>query len=176
MNVRQSFTSSLLSDVSDAVNIKMSLISYTYSSNAYFKESIMKTANLKRLTIAGITASSLICLPAIAKDNHGNGHGHGNGKSNSAQISKDYNHNNYQNNGNAHPNINAYRNASSNASFKRDLDKYGYRVVGKIDKRDYDRSVILDRYDDRYVRIRTPENKIVTVINDTLQIIDILNR
>ena len=172
MNVRQSFTSSLLSDVSDAVNITMSLISYTYSSNAYFKENIMKTANLKRLTIAGITASSLICLPAIAKDNHGNGHG----KGNSAHISKDDNYNGYQNNGNARPNINAYRNASSNASFKRDLDKYGYRVVGKIDRRDYDRSVILDRYDDRYVRIRTPENKIVTVINDTLQIIDILNR
>ena len=174
MNVRQSFTSSLLSYTSDAVNITMSLISYTYSSNAYFKENIMKTANLKRLTIAGITASSLICLPAIAKDDHGNGHGHG--KGNSAHISKDDNYNGYQNNGNARPNINAYRNASPNASFKRDLDKYGYRVVGKIDKRDYDRSVILDRYDDRYVRIRTPENKIVTVINDTLQIIDILSR
>jgi len=131
----------------------------------------MNTANLKLLTIAGITASSLICLPAMAKNNHGNGHGHGNGKGNSAHISKDYNHS-----GNAHPNINAYRNASPNASFKRNLDKYGYRVVGKIDRRDYDRSVILDRYDDRYVRIRTPENKIVTVINDTLQIIDILTR
>lgn len=131
----------------------------------------MNTANLKLLTIAGITASSLICLPAMAKDNHGNGHGHGNGKGNSAHISKDYKHS-----GNARPNINAYRNASPNASFKRDLDKYGYRVVGKIDRRDYDRSVILDRYDDRYVRIRTPENKIVTVINDTLQIIDILTR
>ena len=69
-----------------------------------------------------------------------------------------------------------YRNASPNASFKRDLDQYGYRVVGKIDRNIYDRSVILDRYDDRYVRIRTPENKIVTVINDTLQIIDILTR
>ena len=130
----------------------------------------MNTANLKLLTIAGITASSLICLPAMAKDNHGNG------KGNSAHISKDYNHNNYQNNGNAHPNINAYRNASPNASFKRDLDKYGYKVVGKIDRRDYDRSVILDRYDDRYVRIRTPDNNIVTVINNTLEIIDVLSR
>ncbi|WP_201595135.1 hypothetical protein [Psychrobacter vallis] len=129
----------------------------------------MNTANLKLLTIAGITATSLICLPAMAKDNHGNGHG--NAKGNSAHISKDYKHS-----GNAQPNINAYRNASPNASFKRDLDKYGYRVVGKIDRRDYDRSVVLDRYDDRYVRIRTPENNIVTVINDTLQIIDILNR
>ncbi len=136
----------------------------------------MNTANLKLLTIAGITASSLICLPAMAKDNHGNGHGHGNGKGNSAHISKDYNHNSYQNNGNAHPNINAYRNASPNASFKRDLDKYGYRVVGKIDRRDYERSVILDRYDDRYERIRTPDNKIVTVINNTLEIIDVLSR
>ncbi|ERL54907.1 hypothetical protein [Psychrobacter aquaticus] len=132
----------------------------------------MNTANLKLLTIAGITATSLICLPAMAKDNHGNnGNGHGNAKGNSAHISKDYKHS-----GNAQPNINAYRNASPNASFKRDLDKYGYRVVGKIDRRDYDRSVVLDRYDDRYVRIRTPENNIVTVINETLQIIDILNR
>lgn len=131
----------------------------------------MNTANLKLLTIAGITASSLICLPAMAKNNHGNGHGHENGKGYSAHISQNYKHS-----GNAHPNINAYRNASPNASFKRDLDKYGYRVIGKIDRRDYDRSVILDRYDDRYVRIRTPENKIVTVINDTLQIIDILTR
>ncbi|MBI0425471.1 hypothetical protein [Psychrobacter sp. NG27] len=129
----------------------------------------MNTANLKLLTIAGITATSLVCLPAMAKDNHGNGHG--NAKGNSAHISKDYKHS-----GNAHPNINAYRNASPNASFKRDLDKYGYRVVGKIDRRDYDRSVVLDRYDDRYVRIRTPENNIVTVINDTLQIIDVLTR
>ena len=131
----------------------------------------MNTANLKLLTIAGITAASLVCLPAMAKDNHGNGNGHGNAKGNSAHISKDYKHS-----GNAHPNINAYRNASPNASFKRDLDKYGYRVVGKIDRRDYDRSVVLDRYDDRYVRIRTPENNIVTVINDTLQIIDVLTR
>ena len=96
----------------------------------------MNTSNLKLLTIAGITATSLICLPATAKDGNGNG----------------------------------------NASFKRDLDQYGYRVVGKIDRNIYDRSVILDRYDDRYVRIRTPENKIVRVINDTLQIIDILTR
>ena len=133
----------------------------------------MNTANFKLLTIAGITATSLICLPAMAKDNHGNGNGngHGNAKGNSAHISKDYKHS-----GNAHPNINAYRNASSNASFKRDLDKYGYRVVGNIDRRDYDRSVVLDRYDDRYVRLRTPENNIVTVINDTLQIIDVLTR
>lgn len=131
----------------------------------------MNTAHLKLLTIAGITATSLVCLPAMAKDNHGNGNGHGNAKGNSAHISKDYKHS-----GNAHPNINAYRNASPNASFKRDLDKYGYRVVGKIDRRDYDRSVVLDRYDDRYVRIRTPENNIVTVINDTLQIIDVLTR
>ena len=133
----------------------------------------MNTASIKLLTIAGITASSLICLPAIAKDNQGNGHGNGHAKAKhkSAYINKDYNHN-----GNAKPNINAYRNASPNASFKRDLDQYGYRVVGKIDRRDYDRSVVLDRYDDRYVRIRTPENQIVTVINDTLQIIDILNR
>ena len=131
----------------------------------------MNTANLKLLTIAGITAASLVCLPAMAKDNHGNGNGHGNAKGNSAHISKDYKHS-----GNAHPNINAYRNASPNASFKRDLDKYGYRVVGKIDRRDYDRSVVLDRYDDRYVRIRTPENNIVTVISDTLQIINILTR
>lgn len=49
----------------------------------------MKTANLKRLTIAGITASSLICLPAMAKDNHGNGHGHGNGKG-CKQLNKIY--------------------------------------------------------------------------------------
>ena len=137
----------------------------------------MNIAHLKLLTIAGITAASLVCLPAMAKDNHGNGNGngngngHGNAKGNSAHISKDYKHS-----GNAHPNINAYRNASPNASFKRDLDKYGYRVVGKIDRRDYNRSVILDRYDDRYVRIRTPENNIVTVISDTLQIINILNR
>ena len=131
----------------------------------------MNTSNLKLLTIAGITATSLVCLPAMAKDNHGNGNGHGNAKGKSAHISKDYKHS-----GNAHPNINAYRNASPNASFKRDLDQYGYRVVGKINRRDYDRSVVLDRYDDRYVRIRTPENKIVTVINDTLQIIDILTR
>ncbi|MGM8890566.1 hypothetical protein ACS8FA_06925 [Psychrobacter sp. 1Y1] len=129
----------------------------------------MNTANLKLLTIAGITATSLIGLPAMAKDGHGNGHG--NSKGNSAHVSKNYKHN-----GNAHPSINAYRNASPNASFKRDLDRYGYRVVGKIDRRDYDRSVVLDRYDDRYVRIRTPENNIVTVINDTLQIIDILSR
>ncbi|GAF52851.1 hypothetical protein [Psychrobacter sp. JCM 18900] len=133
----------------------------------------MNTANLKLLTIAGITATSLIGLPAMAKDVHGNGHGngHGNSKGNSAHVSKNYKHS-----GNAHPSINAYRNASPNASFKRDLDRYGYRVVGKIDRRDYDRSVVLDRYDDRYVRIRTPENNIVTVINDTLQIIDILSR
>ncbi|WP_420230362.1 hypothetical protein ACOBWA_04890 [Psychrobacter sp. ER1] len=133
----------------------------------------MNTANLKLLTIAGITATSLIGLPAMAKDGHGNGHGdgHGNSKGNSAHVSKNYKHS-----GNAHPNINAYRNASPNASFKRDLDRYGYRVVGKIDRRDYDRSVVLDRYDDRYVRIRTPKNNIVTVMNDTLQIIDILSR
>ena len=135
----------------------------------------MNTANLKLLAIAGITATSLVCLPAMAKDNHGNGNGngngHGNAKGNSTHISKDYKHS-----GDAHPNINAYRNASPNASFKRNLDKYGYRVVGKIDRRDYDRSVVLDRYDDRYVRIRTPENNIVTVINDTLQIIDVLTR
>lgn len=131
----------------------------------------MNTANLKLLTIAGITATSLICLPAMAKDNHGNGNGHGNAKGKAAYISKDHKHSS-----NAQPNINAYRNASSNASFKRDLDKYGYRVVGNIDRNNYDRSVVLDRYDDRYVRIRTPENNIVTVINDTLQIIDILSR
>ncbi|MDX2372798.1 hypothetical protein NJD71_01510 [Psychrobacter sp. PP-21] len=131
----------------------------------------MNIANLKLLTIAGITATSLVCLPAMAKDNNGNGHGNGNAKGKSVYSSKDY-----KQNGNAQPNINAYRNASPNASFKRDLDKYGYRVVGKIDRRDYDRSVILDRYDDRYVRIRTPDNNIVTVINDTLQIIDILSR
>jgi len=152
----------------------------------------MNTANFKLLTIAGITATSLICLPAMAKDNHGNGNGngHGNAKGNSAHISKDYKHSgnanakgnsahiskDYKHSGNAQPNINAYRNASSNASFKRDLDKYGYRVVGNIDRRDYDRSVVLDRYDDRYVRLRTPENNIVTVINDTLQIIDVLTR
>ena len=129
----------------------------------------MNTANLKLLTIAGITASSLICLPAMAKDNHGNGYGKD--KSKGAYISQDYKHS-----GNAHPNINAYRNASPNASFKRDLDKYGYRVVGKIDRRDYDRSIILDRYDDRYERIRTPDDKIVTVINNTLEIIDVLSR
>ncbi|WP_201579113.1 hypothetical protein [Psychrobacter sp. Pi2-52] len=129
----------------------------------------MNTANLKLLTIAGITATSLIGLPAMAKDGHGNGHG--NSKGNSAHVSKNYKHS-----GNAYPSINAYRNASPNASFKRDLDRYGYRVVGKIDRRDYDRSIVLDRYDDRYVRIRTPENNIVTVINDTLQIIDILSR
>ncbi len=127
----------------------------------------MNTANLRLLTIASITATSLICLPAMAKN--GNGNGNGNGKS--AYIHKGNNHNS-----NAKPNINAYRNASPNASFKRDLDKYGYRVVGKIDRNIYDRSVVLDRYDDRYIRIRTPENKILTVINDTLQIIDILNR
>ncbi|MFP3354036.1 hypothetical protein R0K04_21995, partial [Pseudoalteromonas sp. SIMBA_153] len=88
----------------------------------------MNTANLKLLTIAGITATSLIGLPAMAKDGYGNGHGngHGNSKGNSAHISKNYKHN-----GNAHPSINAYRNASPNASFKRDLDRYGYRVVGK---------------------------------------------
>lgn len=133
----------------------------------------MNTANLKLLTIAGITATSLIGLPAVAKNGHGNGHGngHSNSKGNSAHISQNYKHS-----GNAHPSINAYRNASPNASFKRNLDKYGYRVVGKIDRRAYDRSVVLDRYDDRYVRIRTPENNIVTVINDTLQIIDILSR
>ena len=129
----------------------------------------MNTANLKLLTIAGITATSLIGLPAMAKDGHGNGHG--NSKSNSAHVNK-----NYKLSGNAHPSINAYRNASPNASFKRDLDKYGYKVVGKIDRRDYDRSVILDRYDDRYVRIRTPDNNIVTVINNTLEIIDVLSR
>ena len=133
----------------------------------------MNTANLKLLTIAGITATSLICLPAVAKDGHGSGHGNGNGHGNgkSAYVHKDNNHYNK-----ARPNINAYRNASPNASFKRDLDKYGYRVVGKINRRDYDRSVVLDRYDDRYVRIRTPENNIVTVINDTLQIINVLTR
>ncbi|WP_426222305.1 hypothetical protein [Psychrobacter sp. DWR1-2-3] len=125
----------------------------------------MNTSNLKLLTIAGITAISLICLPATAKD------GNGNAKGKAVYINKGYNHHS-----NAQPNINAYRNASPNASFKRDLDQYGYRVVGKIDRNIYDRSVILDRYDDRYVRIRTPENKIVTVINDTLQIIDILTR
>ncbi|MGP4715359.1 hypothetical protein ACTXGL_01790 [Psychrobacter sp. T6-6] len=129
----------------------------------------MNIANLKLLTIAGITATSLVCLPAMAKDN--SGHGNGNSKGKSTYSSKGY-----KQNGNAQPNINAYRNASPNASFKRDLDKYGYRVVGNIDRRDYDRSVILDRYDDRYVRIRTPDNNIVTVINDTLQIIDILSR
>ena len=129
----------------------------------------MNIANLKLLTIAGITATSLVCLPAMAKDNNGNGNGNAKGKST-------YSSKGYKQNGNAQPNINAYRNASPNASFKRDLDKYGYRVVGKIDRRDYDRSVILDRYDDRYVRIRTPDNNIVTVINDTLQIIDILSR
>ena len=145
------------------------LITYLTFSNDHFKDNIMNTANLKLLTIAGITATSLIGLPAMAKDGHGNGHG--NSKGNSAHVSKNYKHN-----GNAHPSINAYRNASPNASFKRDLDRYGYRVVGKIDRRDYDRSVVLDRYDDRYVRIRTPENNIVTVINDTLQIIDILSR
>ena len=127
----------------------------------------MNIANLKLLTIAGITATSLVCLPAMAKDNNGNG----NAKGKHTYSSKDY-----KQNGNAQPNINAYRNASPNASFKRDLDKYGYRVVGNIDRKDYDRSVILDRYDDRYVRIRTPDNNIVTVINDTLQIIDILSR
>ncbi len=131
----------------------------------------MNIANIKLLTIAGITATSLVCLPAMAKDNNGNGHGNGNTKGKSTYSSKGYKHS-----GNAHPSINAYRNASPNASFKRDLDRYGYRVVGKIDRRDYDRSVVLDRYDDRYVRIRTPENNIVTVINDTLQIIDILSR
>ncbi|MGO2278692.1 MULTISPECIES: hypothetical protein [unclassified Psychrobacter] len=133
----------------------------------------MNAANLKLLTIIGITATSLIGLPAVAKNGYGNGHGngHGNSKANSAHISKNYKHS-----GNAHPSINAYRNASPNASFKRNLDKYGYRVVGKIDRRAYDRSVVLDRYDDRYVRIRTPENNIVTVINDTLQIIDILSK
>ncbi|MGP9687738.1 hypothetical protein ACT3TH_01080 [Psychrobacter sp. AOP22-C1-C5] len=127
----------------------------------------MNTANLKLLTIAGITAASLIGLPAMAKDNNGNGHG--NVKNKSVYVSNNHS-------SNAQPNINAYRNASPNASFKRDLDKYGYKVVGNIDRSIYDRSVVLDRYDDRYVRIRTPENKIVTVINDTLQIIDILNR
>ena len=130
----------------------------------------MNTANFKLLTIAGITAASLTGLPAMAKDHHGhNGNGHGNAKNQSVYVG-----NNHR--GNAHPSINAYRNASPNASFKRDLDKYGYRVVGNLDRDIYDRSVVLDRYDDRYVRIRTPENNIVTVINDTLQIIDILSR
>jgi len=116
-----------------------------------------------------------MCVPAIAKDSHSNGHsnGHGNSKGKSARISKNYKHN-----GNAHSNNNAYRNANPNASFKRDLDRYGYSVVGKIDRKDYDCSIVLDHYDNynnRYVRIRTPENNIVTVINDTLQIIDILS-
>lgn len=127
----------------------------------------MNTANLKLLVIAGITTTSLICLPAMAKDNHSNGHA--NAKNKSVYVSNNHS-------SNAKPNINAYRNASPNASFKRDIDKYGYRVVGNIDRDIYDRSVVLDRYDDRYVRIRTPENKIVTIINDTLQIIDILNK
>lgn len=145
----------------------------------------MNTTNLKLLTIAGITAISLISLPAMAKEGHGNNHG----KGKSAYVGKDKHEqvqltqhqsekykfkNGYSSN--AQPNINAYRHANSNASFKRDLDQYGYRVVGNIDRDIYDRSVILDRYDDRYVRIRTPENKIVTVVNDTLQIIDILTR
>lgn len=149
----------------------------------------MNTANLKLLTIAGITAASLIGLTAMAKDGNGNSHDNENGKGKAAYVSKDRDvqvnnkrdqsekarlKNDYSSN--AKPNINAYRNASPNASFKRDLDKYGYKVVGNIDKNLYDRSIVLDRYDDRYVRIRTPENKIVTVINDTLQIIDILNR
>lgn len=145
----------------------------------------MNTTNLKLLTIAGITAISLISLPAMAKDGQGNNHG----KGKSAYVVKDKHEqvhlkhhqsekykSKYGYSSNAKPNINAYRNASPNASFKRDLDQYGYRVVGNIDRDIYDRSVILDRYDDRYVRIRTPENKIVTVINDTLQIIDILTR
>ena len=149
----------------------------------------MNTANLKLLTIAGITATSLICLPAIAKEGNGHGNGHGKGKAAYAYVSKDKHEqvqlkrhqsekykfkNGYSSN--AQPNINAYHHANPNASFKRDLDQYGYRVVGQIDRDIYDRSVILDRYDDRYVRIRTPENKVVTVINDTLQIIDILTR
>lgn len=130
----------------------------------------MYTTNSKLLTIASIMATSLICLPATAKNNHGNGNGHGNAKGKSAYITKNHH------TSNAQPNINAYRNASPNASFKRDLDKYGYSVIGKIDRNIYDRSVILDRYDDRYVRLRTPKNNIVTVINDILQIIDVLTR
>ena len=145
----------------------------------------MNTANLKLLTIAGITATSLICLPAMAKEGHGNDHGKGKsayvGKDKNAQVqlkrhqSEKYKFKNGDSS-NAQPNINAYHHANSNASFKRGLDKSDYRVGGNIDRDVYDRSVVLDRYEDRYVRIRTPENKIVTVINDTLQIIDILNR
>ena len=145
----------------------------------------MNTTNLKLLTIAGITAISLISLPAMAKEGHSNNHGKGKsayvGKDKHEQVQlKQHQSEKYKfKNGyssNAQPNINAYRHANSNASFKRDLDQYGYRVIGNIDRDIYDRSVILDRYDDRYVRIRTPENKVVTVINDTLQIIDILTR
>ena len=145
----------------------------------------MNTTNLKLLTIAGITATSLISLPAIAKE--GNGHGNGHGKDKAAYVSKDKNvqlkrhqsekykfKNGYSSN--AQPNINAYHHANPNASFKRGLDKYDYRVVGQIDRDIYDRSVVLNRNEDGYVRIRTPENKVVTVINDTLQIIDILTR
>ena len=49
----------------------------------------MNTANLKLLTIAGITATSLICLPAIAKEGNGHGNGHGKGKAAYAYVSKD---------------------------------------------------------------------------------------
>ncbi|AAZ19281.1 hypothetical protein Psyc_1433 [Psychrobacter arcticus 273-4] len=145
----------------------------------------MNTTNLKLLTIAGITATSLIGLPAMAKDGHGNEHA----KGKAAYVSKDKDvqvqlkphqsekhkfKNGYSSN--AQPNINAYHHANPNASFKRGLDKYDYRVVGKIDRDVYDRSVVLNRNEDGYVRIRTPENQVVTVINDTLQIIDILSK
>lgn len=53
----------------------------------------MNIANLKLLTIAGITATSLVCLPAMAKDNNGNGHGNGNAKGKSVYSSKDYKQN-----------------------------------------------------------------------------------
>jgi len=123
----------------------------------------MNTSNLKSLILAGITATSLVCLPAMAKNDNSQGH-----KGNKSQAKNHYS-------SQIHPNINAYRNASPNASFKRGFDKHQYRVIGEIDRDVYDRSVILDRNDD-YVRIRTPENNVVTVINDTLQIIDILLR
>ena len=45
----------------------------------------MNTTNLKLLTIAGITAISLISLPAMAKEGHGNNHG----KGKSAYVGKD---------------------------------------------------------------------------------------
>lgn len=131
--------------------------------------------------VATALLSSTLVLPAVAAPNH-NGNEPWTQQDNNKKPQQQK-HDNHQSNNhkssnghkqsNAHPNENAYRNASPNASFKRGQD---YRVVGKMDRADFNRAKVVSRDDDRgVVRVRTDDNQMLYVLASTLEIIAILN-